>query len=77
VLGELEGWRALEEDGQSRSIRGAANVFVGQRRKQAQRRNNANQEKRQNRHPIRSVAGMGVRDQQAEKCNADCEGRNQ
>jgi len=77
VLGELEGWGALEDGGQSRSVGGAAKVFAGQGRKQAQRRNDANQEKRENRHPIRSVAGMGLGDQQADKGDANCEGRNQ
>jgi len=35
-LSELEGWRALEERGKRRSGGHAANIFKGQRRKQAE-----------------------------------------
>jgi len=67
----LEGW---DED---RSLRHAAGVSVGKRREEAEWGDNAYEEKRQNRNPIRGVTGMGVRDQQQNKRNSDRDGRNQ
>jgi hypothetical protein len=75
-LSESEGWRALEEDGKRRSLGCAANVSIGQRREQAERRDESNEEKRQNRGQIRA-AGIAVRNQQAHQRYSNCNCRNQ
>ena len=54
-LGEAERWRALEEGGKRWSLGRATNVFIGQRREQTQRRDESNEEKRQDRQPIRAA----------------------
>jgi len=75
-LCEAEGRRTLEEGGQRRGVGRAANVLIGQRRKQAERRDETRKEKRQNRQPI-SAIGAAMRDQQAQQGDADCDCRNQ
>ena len=46
---------ALEEGGKRWSLGRATNVFIGQRREQTQRRDESNEEKRQDRQPIRAA----------------------
>jgi hypothetical protein len=75
-LSDSEGWRALEERGKRRSIGHATNIFISQRRKQAEGRDDSNNEKRQNRNPIRA-AGVTLRDQHAQEGESDCDCRNQ
>jgi hypothetical protein len=76
-LSDSEGWRALEERGENRSVGRATNVRIGQRREQCERRNYSREEKRQNRQPIRAVPGVAMRNQQAHKRDSDCDCRNQ
>jgi hypothetical protein len=76
-LSDSEGWRALEEGMECRSVGHTARIFIGQRCKQAQRRDDSNKEKRQNRQPIRAATCVAMREQQANKSDSDYDGRNQ
>jgi len=73
----MEGWRPLEGCSQRGSLRDAANVHGGQRPEEAERRDDSDKEKRQNRNPIRGVARMAVRDQHHQECKPDCDCRNE
>jgi len=67
----------LERCGLNRRVGHAAGINKGQRPEQAERRDDANKEKRQNRNQRSRITGVNVERQQQRECDSDCDCRNQ
>lgn len=76
-LSAAEGRWALEGCGKGGSVRRAASILECQRREKGQRRNDAEEEKRQNGQPCPVVRAVGVRDKHQDEGYTDCDCRNQ
>ncbi len=76
-LSERERRRALQDNGKRRRVGCAANVEKSQRGQQAERGNDSDKEKREDRHQRRVAGAVGWRGHQQHEGYANCDERNQ